>query len=100
MNEDKIVGKAKAIGGKAEESLGHVTGNARLEAKGVVNEIKGKVQQAYGQARDAFKDSADATKENVANINEHARHAIAGTPYISVIATFMLGIAFGLLAVR
>ena len=62
--------------------------------------MKDKVQQAYGQVRDAVKEPADAAKEQAADIDQHVRHAIAGSPHVSVIATFMLGIAFGLLAMR
>ena len=46
MDEDRVSGKARNVGGKIEEGVGRLTGDARTQ-------IQGKLDQAAGAARDA-----------------------------------------------
>ena len=59
MDENRIAGTARNIGGKAQEGLGRVTGDAETEAEDVVNQIKGTAQDLYSQARDTASRFAD-----------------------------------------
>ena len=45
MNEDRISGTARNVGGKIEEGLGRLTGDAKTQ-------IRGKLDQAAGAAQD------------------------------------------------
>ena len=38
MNEDRVVGTATNVGGKAQEGLGRASGDVRTQAKGVINQ--------------------------------------------------------------
>ena len=38
MNEDRIAGTAKDLGGKAQEGIGKVMGDAKTELKGKLNQ--------------------------------------------------------------
>jgi uncharacterized protein YjbJ (UPF0337 family) len=41
MDQNRIAGSAKSLGGKAEESIGRVTGDAKAQTEGVVNQVSG-----------------------------------------------------------
>jgi uncharacterized protein YjbJ (UPF0337 family) len=58
-NGDKIEGLAKETQGKINESVGHLIGNEKLEAEGVILKHKGQAQQAVGEAKDAIKNVID-----------------------------------------
>jgi uncharacterized protein YjbJ (UPF0337 family) len=59
MNEDRIAGTAKEFAGKAEGTVGEMTGDAKTEASGRAREAAGTVQNLYGQAKDAAREAAD-----------------------------------------
>jgi uncharacterized protein YjbJ (UPF0337 family) len=48
MDENRISGTARNLGGKAEESFGRATGDTKTQAEGVANQIKGAAQDIYG----------------------------------------------------
>jgi uncharacterized protein YjbJ (UPF0337 family) len=52
MNEDRIEGTAKKVGGGVQETVGNITGDEALEAKGLLNQASGLVQDGYGKVRD------------------------------------------------
>jgi uncharacterized protein YjbJ (UPF0337 family) len=51
MDENRLSGTAKNLGGKVEEGLGRVTGDARTQAQGQMKQAEGSVQDLYGQTR-------------------------------------------------
>jgi uncharacterized protein YjbJ (UPF0337 family) len=52
MNDDRVIGTAKNLGGKAQEALGHVTGDTKSQVEGVINQAAGAAQDLYGQAKE------------------------------------------------
>ena len=58
MNEDRIAGTARNMGGKVQEGLGRVTGDAKSQADGLVNQAAGAAQDLYGHAKDTAADAA------------------------------------------
>ena len=56
MNEDRIEGTAKKVIGSAQETIGNVAANDRLEAKGLLNQATGVVQERYGKVREKVRD--------------------------------------------
>jgi len=60
MDENRIEGTARNLGGKAQEGLGKVTGNARAQAEGLANQAAGAAQDLYGQAADTARETASA----------------------------------------
>ncbi|WP_036520710.1 CsbD family protein [Novosphingobium acidiphilum] len=52
MDKDRIAGTAREARGAAEEALGKLTGDARLEAKGKADKLAGKIQNAIGALKD------------------------------------------------
>jgi uncharacterized protein YjbJ (UPF0337 family) len=60
MDKDRIVGTAKDFAGKAETTVGEMTGDAGTQASGRLREAAGTAQNLYGQAKDAARDATDA----------------------------------------
>jgi uncharacterized protein YjbJ (UPF0337 family) len=54
MDKDRIAGAVKKIKGSIKETLGRVTGDAKLEAEGKADKVEGKVQNAIGGLKDAL----------------------------------------------
>jgi uncharacterized protein YjbJ (UPF0337 family) len=44
MDENRIAGTAKNVGGKVEEGLGRVTGDAKTQARGQARQVEGDIQ--------------------------------------------------------
>ncbi|MGA9950352.1 MAG: CsbD family protein [Xanthobacteraceae bacterium] len=58
MDENRLEGTARNLGGKIQEGVGRVTGDTKTQAEGVANEVRGKAQDLYGQAADTARDTA------------------------------------------
>ena len=56
---DKISGLANEAAGKVKQGVGHVTGDAKLQASGKAQEVKGEAQQTMGDAKGAVKDAVN-----------------------------------------
>ena len=52
MDENRITGTARNLGGKLEEGVGRVTGDAKAQVRGMADQAAGAAQDLYGQARD------------------------------------------------
>src|SRR4051794_27399498 len=58
MDDNRITGTAKNVGGNVQEAAGKLTGDTKLQAKGAVNQAAGDMEELYGQAKDAAADVA------------------------------------------
>jgi uncharacterized protein YjbJ (UPF0337 family) len=85
MDEDRIAGTARNLGGKVEVGLGQVTGDAQTQVKGLADQVAGTAQDLYGQAADTARDSA-------ATLDKWLRNAIETQPY--ALAAVILGIGW------
>ena len=85
MDENRVTGTAKNLGGKVEEGLGRVAGDAQTQVKGQAKQVAGAAEDLYGQAKDAaagFTDIVQRTIEQqpytaiaIAYLGRHARPA-------------------------
>jgi uncharacterized protein YjbJ (UPF0337 family) len=57
MDKDRIAGSAKQASGAIKETVGKVTGDAKLKAEGSADKATGKVQNAVGGMKDAVRDA-------------------------------------------
>ena len=57
MSTNRIEGAAKEAAGSIKETVGKVTGNDRLRAKGAVEKAVGSAQNAVGKAQDKLADT-------------------------------------------
>ena len=59
MDKDRVAGTAKQTKGAVKETLGNLTGDAKLKAEGQADKMAGKAQNAVGGAKDAVRDAVD-----------------------------------------
>ncbi|HYG26091.1 MAG TPA: CsbD family protein [Caulobacteraceae bacterium] len=54
MTDQRIEGAATQLEGKAQNGLGRLTGDGKLQLDGKLNEVKGKALDAYGRVIDGL----------------------------------------------
>jgi uncharacterized protein YjbJ (UPF0337 family) len=91
MNEDRIVGTARNLGGKAQEGLGRVTGDAKSQVEGLLSQAEGAAQDLYGQAADKAAEAAGVLRQGASDAEDYIRHAVESRPYTAVVAALCLG---------
>jgi uncharacterized protein YjbJ (UPF0337 family) len=88
MDENRVEGSARNLGGKVQEGFGKVTGDARTQAEGLANQAAGAAQDLYGQA-------AEAARETASSFEKVLRHAIETQPYTSALVALGIGWLLG-----
>ncbi len=78
VDENRIEGAARDFGGKIQDAVGGMTGDAATQARGKLNQAAGRAQNAVGSAADEARD-----------LGEHLADAIRDQPLQAV------GIALG-----
>jgi len=82
MDENRVDGGFREAASRVQDAVGGLAGDAATQVRGKVNQAAGQTQRAYGQAVD---EARDFTTEN---------------PAVALLATFGLGVVFGLLIAR
>jgi uncharacterized protein YjbJ (UPF0337 family) len=82
VDENRVEGTARNIGGKIQDAVGAVTGDAATQARGQMNRAAGSAQDAYGQAVDG------------------ARSFASDQPVVALLSAMTLGIVIGCLLAR
>jgi uncharacterized protein YjbJ (UPF0337 family) len=95
MDENRIAGTAKNIGGKVEEGFGRVTGDTKSQVEGIANQAAGAAQDLYGQARDSAADAAGAVRDSAASLEKWLRHSIETQPYTTAVVAVGIGWLLG-----
>lgn len=85
MDENRIEGAARNIGGKVQEGVGRVTGDATTQAEGLMNQAAGAAQNLSGQ-------TADMARQTATTVDAWLRKAIETQPYTT--AAVVLGIGW------
>ena len=65
MNRDQVKGAIDEVVGSAKRAAGDLTGNTRLQVKGMAQQVKGKVEGAWGDAKDALRDAVENTEVHI-----------------------------------
>lgn len=68
MDENRIEGAARKLGGKAQGAIGDVTGDTKMQVEGKARELSGAGQQAFGQVKDAAANVADDASDELAKL--------------------------------
>jgi uncharacterized protein YjbJ (UPF0337 family) len=95
MDENRITGTARNLGGKLEEGVGRVTGDAKAQVRGMADQAAGAAQDLYGQARDTAADAAVAARDSAASLEKWLRRTIETQPYTAAIVAMGLGWLLG-----
>jgi uncharacterized protein YjbJ (UPF0337 family) len=91
MNEDRVIGTARNLGGKAQEGFGHVTGDTKSQVEGIINQAAGAAQELYGQAKETASDTAQAVRQGTMDAEDYIRHTIEKRPYTTVFVALCVG---------
>ena len=62
LDDDRVRGSAKNLGGKVKEGLGNLTGDAKLRSDGRADQIEGQAQNAIGGIKDSAREVLDGKK--------------------------------------
>ena len=84
MDENRVTGAAKNLGGKVEEGLGRMTGDAQTQFKGQAERVAGAAEDLYGQAKDA-----------AASFTDIVQRTIEQQPYTAVAIAIAIGWLLG-----
>jgi len=95
MNEDRIAGTTRNLGGKVQEGFGRVTGDTKTQAEGLVNQATGAAQDLYGQAKDTAADAAQAVRRGAADAEDFVRRTIEERPYTTAVVALCIGWVIG-----
>jgi uncharacterized protein YjbJ (UPF0337 family) len=95
MNDDRLTGTAKNLGGKVEEGFGQVTGDTRTQLRGKARQAEGSVQDLYGQAKDAAGDTIQAVRDSAGDVRDFIRESIETRPYTTAATALVIGFLIG-----
>jgi|SRR5215831_20055905 uncharacterized protein YjbJ (UPF0337 family) len=95
MNEDRIAGTTRNLGGKVQEGFGRVTGDTKTQAEGLVNQATGAAQDLYGQAKDSAADAAQVMRRGAADAEDFVRRTIEERPYTTAFLALCIGWVIG-----
>src|SRR5215468_3117017 len=88
MDDDRIAGTARKVGGKIQEDVGRFTADTQAQIKEMANRAAGTAQDLYGQA-------ADATRDTAATFDKWLRNTIETQPYTTAIVALGIGWLLG-----
>ena len=91
MNEDRVAGTTKNLGGKVQEGFGRVTGDAKSQADGLINQAAGAAQDLYGQAKETTSDAARVVRQGAIDAEDYVRRTIEQRPYTTAFAALCVG---------
>lgn len=66
MDENRLEGAARDIGGNIKSAAGDLTGDAKLQAEGTVDQVVGTAQRAYGRVKDKVGRQANEAGSTIA----------------------------------
>jgi uncharacterized protein YjbJ (UPF0337 family) len=95
MNEDRIAGTARNLGGKAQEGFGRAVGDTKVQAEGIINQAAGAAQDLYGQAKESASDAAAAVRQSAVAAEDFIRQTIERRPYTSALVALCVGWIIG-----
>ena len=95
MDEHRVTGEARVLGGKIEEGLGRVSGDTKSRVQGVIDQAQGTAENLYGQAKDAASGAAKGVRKTASSFEDIVRHTIEDRPYTAVAIALALGWLFG-----
>jgi uncharacterized protein YjbJ (UPF0337 family) len=91
MDENRIAGTTKSVGGKIEEGLGRVTGDAKTQARGQARQVEGDLQDFYGQAKDTAASVAATVRDGASDVEDVIRSTIETRPYTTAFVALCIG---------
>jgi uncharacterized protein YjbJ (UPF0337 family) len=95
MDEHRVKGAARNLGGNVEEGFGRATDDTKSQVQGVIDQAQGTAENLYGQAKDAASDAAEGARKAEISFEDTLRHTIETKPYTAVAIALGLGWLLG-----
>ncbi|MGB6446687.1 MAG: CsbD family protein [Xanthobacteraceae bacterium] len=95
MDEHRVTGTARNLGGKVEESIGRATGDTKSQVQGAMDRAQGAAENLYGQTKDAASDAAEGLRKKARSFEDMLRSTIEDKPYTAVAIALGLGWLLG-----
>jgi uncharacterized protein YjbJ (UPF0337 family) len=95
VNEDRVIGTARNLGGQAQEGFGRLTGDTKSQVEGVINQATGAAQNLYGQAKEGAADAAQAVRRTAMDAEDIVRQTIENRPYTTALVALCVGWLIG-----
>jgi uncharacterized protein YjbJ (UPF0337 family) len=95
MNEDRLTGNAKNLGGQVEEGFGRATGDVKTQLQGKAKQMEGALQDVYGQAKETAANAAEAIREGASEADDFLRATIEQRPYTAAAVALAIGYLIG-----
>ena len=64
VDQNRVSGSAKQMGGSIKEGVGNLTGDEKLKHEGTIDKVKGKIENAVGSAKDTIKETFGSKDHN------------------------------------
>jgi uncharacterized protein YjbJ (UPF0337 family) len=64
VDDDRVEGAARNVGGKVKEGVGKVLGDEKLRREGQVDQIKGRAENAIGGIKDSAREKIERKDEH------------------------------------
>ena len=77
MDENRLEGGARELGGKVQEAAGKITDDPKLKAEAMANQASGMAQKAYGQVKDTVREYGGDYGSQLLDQIEEAGDALA-----------------------
>jgi uncharacterized protein YjbJ (UPF0337 family) len=87
MNENRIAGTARNIGGTVED-VGRITGDTQ-------EQVQGKLDQAAGSAQDLYGQTAEVARDSAVTLEKWLRGTVKTKPYAAVAVALGIGWLIG-----
>jgi len=84
MDQDRLQGAARTVGGRIEEKAGEYLGDAKTQMQGRIDEAAGKLQNSYG-----------AMVEDIEEFTERLRDRVTDQPLVSILLAAAVGYLIG-----
>jgi uncharacterized protein YjbJ (UPF0337 family) len=65
LNKNRVNGTIDEVVGSAKRKAGELTGNTKLQVKGMAQQVKGKVENAWGKTTDAIQKAIENTEVHI-----------------------------------
>jgi uncharacterized protein YjbJ (UPF0337 family) len=102
MDENRVEGTAKDIGGNIKGAVGDLTGDTKTQASGAVDQIVGTAQRTYGKIKDSVS-SSGAGSTMVDQLDEASAFlgdTVAERPLTSLLVAGAVGYVLAMLMRR
>ncbi len=100
MDENRVEGTAKDIGGNIKSTVGDLTGDTKTQASGAVDQVVGTAQQAYGKLKDSAGGAGSAMVDQLDEVGAFLGDTVAERPLVSLLVAGAVGYVLAMLMRR